>query len=151
MNRRSVDTRNKLTEAQKRNIKADRLMGMSYSSIAKKYGVSATTVSYICKHDKGLTLAIDQKAQDNISDILAYMDSNKATVIEIIDLSLHELPERIRNAKSAVEITTALGTLLDKWALAQNMEQRRAAERKAEEGDDPLTQAIKQAIASGKL
>ncbi len=34
----------------------------------------------------------------------------------ILQTGLDVLPEKIRNAKSASEVTTAMGTLIDKWS-----------------------------------
>ena len=47
--------------------------------------------------------------------ILAYMESRRQAVCDIIEVGLSVLPEKIQNARSAAEVTTALGTLIDKF------------------------------------
>lgn len=59
---------------------------------------------------------LEQKKQENTADILAYMESKRNAVCEIIDVGLRVLPEKIVAAKTATEVTTALGTLIDKWS-----------------------------------
>ena len=56
-----------------------------------------------------------QKKEENTADILAYMESRRQAVCDIIEVGLAVLPEKIQNARSAAEVTTALGTLIDKF------------------------------------
>ena len=56
-----------------------------------------------------------QKKEENTADILAYMESRRQAVCDIIEVGLSVLPEKIQNARSAAEVTTALGTLIDKF------------------------------------
>lgn len=45
------------------------------------------------------------------------MESKREKVCEVIGVSLEVLPEKIRAAKTASEVTTALGTIIDKWTM----------------------------------
>lgn len=45
------------------------------------------------------------------------MESKRDAVCNIIGTGLEVLPDKIKNAKTASEVTTALGTLIDKWAI----------------------------------
>ena len=60
---------------------------------------------------------LEQKKDENTADILAYMESQRGLVCEIIGKGLTALndPEKLAEATPA-QITTALGTLIDKWA-----------------------------------
>ena len=58
---------------------------------------------------------LEQKKEENTADILAYMESRRQAVCDIIEVGLAVLPEKIQNARSAAEVTTALGTLIDKF------------------------------------
>ena len=65
------------------------------------------------------------------------MDSKRDEVCEIISVGLEVLPEKIREAKTATEVTTALGTLIDKWAPKGQPLNGKDVE------DDPITKALK--------
>ena len=61
---------------------------------------------------------LEQKKEQNTVDILAYMERQKGIVCEILEKGLAALnsPEKLAEA-SPSQITTALGTLIDKWAM----------------------------------
>lgn len=98
-------------------IIADRACGESIRAIAKKYAVSTTSVQRIIQESPELTQLVTQKKAENTADILAYMESKRGVVCEIIEKGLAALnsAEKLEDA-SPVQITTALGTLIDKWA-----------------------------------
>ena len=56
--------------------------------------------------------------EENTADIMAYMESQKKTICEIIGKGLMVLndPEKLAEATPS-QITTALGTLIDKWTM----------------------------------
>lgn len=97
-------------------IIADRACGESIRAIAKKYSVSTTSVQRIIRENPEMTQLVTQKKEENTADILAYMEAQKNRVCEIIDISLEVLPDKIRNAKTAADVTTAMGTVISKWA-----------------------------------
>lgn len=103
-------------------IIADRACGESIRAIAKKYAVSTTSVQRIIRESPELTQLVTQKKAENTADILAYMEAQKDRVCEIIDISLSVLPEKIKNAKTAADVTTAMGTVISKWAEVKGSE-----------------------------
>lgn len=106
----------RLTDKQKKKIFADRASGMSLNQLSTKYGVSKTTIHRVLKSDPEMERKVTQKKEKNTADILAYMDSKKNIVCEILGKGLNVLndEEKLKEATPA-QITTALGTLIDKW------------------------------------
>ena len=103
-------------------IIADRACGESIRAIAKKYAVSTTSVQRIIRESPELTQLVTQKKEENTADILAYMESKRGVVCEIIDKGLTALnsPDKLAEA-SPSQITTALGTLIDKFTAFGNL------------------------------
>ena len=108
----------RLTDRKKKKIVADYLESGSYRSTAKKNGVSDNTVKRIVLECGDFEQKVAQKKEENTADILAYMESQKGIVCEILEKGLAALnsPEKLAEA-SPSQITTALGTLIDKWAM----------------------------------
>lgn len=130
----------RLTDRQKKKIVADYVQVGSYNAVAKINGVSATTVKNLVKaQDVDFVGKCEQKKEENTADILAYMESQKGLVCEIIGKGLAELakPEKLEGATMS-QITTALGTLIDKWGMATGGSTGTTRE------DDPLTRALKE-------
>lgn len=105
----------RLTDKQKKKIVADYLETQSINSAAKKNGVSWKTAKVIISKDEDLTKKLEQKKEENTADILAYMESQRDAVCKILEAGLKVLPEKIENARTASEVTTAMGTLIDKF------------------------------------
>lgn len=105
----------RLTDKQKKKIVADYARLESYNAAAKLNGVSDTTVKRIVTEMGDFAEKVIQKKEQNTQDILEYMEKQRDKVCEIITVGLNVLPERLKNAKTASEVTTALGTLIDKW------------------------------------
>lgn len=118
----------RLTDRQKKRILADRTDGMSLSQLSIKYGVSKTTIHRTLKSDPETERKVTEKKEQNTADILAYMESKRDKVCEIIGIGLDTLPDKIRNAKTASDVTTALGTVIDKWAMISGGPNEDAAE-----------------------
>lgn len=131
----------KLNDKSRKMMIADRANGMTYSQLAEKYHVSKTTAERVLKSDPETGKKVAQKKEQNTADILAYMDSQTDKVCRIINLGLDSLldPEKFAEA-SPPQITTALGTLIDKWA-----HRAEAKEATLERADDPLTVSLKEA------
>jgi hypothetical protein len=110
----------RLTDRQKKKIVADYLETESYNATAKKNGVCGQTVRRVIEESQGITEDLKRKKEENTADILAYMDSRRKQVCDIIEVGLAVLPEKIQTAKTASEVTTAIGTLIDKWALVKS-------------------------------
>ena len=105
-----------LTDKQKKKIVADYLALGSYRAAARQNGVSADTVKRTVRKDDGFAQKAAQKKAQDTADILAYMEKQRAVVCEIIGKGLAALQseEKFREASPA-QITTALGTLIDKF------------------------------------
>ena len=106
----------RLTDRQKKKIIADYMAVESYNAVAKMNGVSKDTVKRIIQNCENLAQKAQQKKEDNTADILAYMESQRGMVCEIIGKGLTVLndEEKLKEATPA-QITTAIGTLIDKW------------------------------------
>lgn len=107
----------RLTDRQKKKIVADYANLESYTATAKINGVSHHTVKRVVEEMPEFSENIRQKKEQNTADILAYMEEQRQRVCNIIDVGLNALPDRLENAKTATEITTALGTIIDKWTV----------------------------------
>lgn len=129
----------RLTDKQKKLIVADYVEVGSYNAVAKRHGVSFDTVKRIVNNEPQIVRKTEQKKEENSADILAYMETKREKVAEIIGLYLDRLsdPELIQKS-NASQLTTALGTLIDKFT----MQGVRAAGTTRE--DDPLTKALKE-------
>lgn len=106
----------RLTDRQKKKIIADYVQLGSYNATAKVNGVSLNTVKKIVQGNAEIAEMCNRKKEENTVDILAYMEGKRKEVCDIIEVGLSVLPDKIKAAKSASEVTTALGTLIDKWA-----------------------------------
>ena len=108
----------RLTDKQRKKIIADYIQLGSYNAVAKIHGVSRQTVKNVVESDPGNRQKLQDKKDENTADILSYMDSQKQVVCEIIGKGLMVLndPDKLKEATPA-QITTALGTLIDKWVM----------------------------------
>lgn len=107
----------RLTDKQKKRIVADYVELGSYNAVAKKHGVSDKTVKAIVTANPEFTKKSEQKKQENTVDILAHMQTKKEAALKVVDRYLDALldEERISRANPA-QLTTAMGTVLDKFA-----------------------------------
>lgn len=134
----------RLTDRQKKKIVADFAMLRNYSAVARMNGVSDKTVKSYVEQDPEFLGISEQKNKESAEDVLAYMDRQRDAVCEIIGVGLEVLPEKIRGAKTASEITTALGTLIDKWA-----PKGQPISGKDQVEDDPITKSLKEEAQNG--
>lgn len=106
----------KLTDLQVRQILVDRAAGMTADACAAKYGVSKSTIFMaISRHqEEYASLCESKKAEDDIA-LREYMASRRQRILEIVDIALEVLPDKIRAARTASDVTTAAGTILDKY------------------------------------
>lgn len=106
----------RLTDRQKKKIVADYLECQSVNLAAKKNGVSWDSAKKALEEAGEIEKKLEQKKEENTADILAYMESQKGLVCEIIGKGLAALndPEKLAEATPA-QITTAIGTLIDKF------------------------------------
>lgn len=107
----------RLTDKQKKKIVADYLETESYNATAKMNGVCGQTVRRVVEGSQGIAENLKKKKDENTADILAYMESKRGIVCEIIEKGLMVLNSEEKLAEaSPAQITTALGTLIDKWS-----------------------------------
>lgn len=106
----------RLTDRKRKQIVADYLETQSVNAAARRSGVSWDTAKRVLDEDGDIAQKLEEKKAQNTEDILAYLDSQRQTVCEIIGKGLAVLndPEKLREATPA-QITTAIGTLIDKW------------------------------------
>lgn len=106
----------RLTDKQKKKIIADYVQLGSYNATAKVNGVSLNTVKKLVQGNADIAEMCNEKKEQNTVDILAYMESQKGLVCEILGKGLEALndPGKLKEATPA-QITTAMGTLIDKW------------------------------------
>lgn len=110
----------RLTDRQKKKILADYVQTSNYCATAKINGVSATTVKNIVRANADIVEKCEQKKEENTADVLAYMESQRETVCQIIGKGLAVLNDPAKLAEATPsQITTAIGTLIDKWTLLQ--------------------------------
>jgi predicted DNA-binding protein YlxM (UPF0122 family) len=112
----------RLTDRQKKKILADYLETQSVNAAAKKNKVSWDAANKVLKEAGEVEKKLEQKKDQNTADILAYMESQRDIVCQIIGKGLAVLndPEKLAEATPS-QITTAIGTLIDKWAQVQGM------------------------------
>lgn len=114
----------RLTDKQKKKIIADYVEIGSYNAVAKLHGVTRQTVKNVVTADTGIGQLLQQKKDENTADIISYMEQKRGIVCEILGKGLDILndPEKLREATPS-QITTALGTLIDKWSTITNKPQ----------------------------
>lgn len=108
----------RVTDKQKKKIIADYLELGSYRAVAKKNNVSDVTVKRITCDCSEMSQKVAQKKEQDDADIIAYMESKRSMVCEIITNGLTALadPDKMKDATPS-QITTAIGTLIDKWTI----------------------------------
>ena len=128
----------RLTDRQKKKILADYLESGSYRATARKNKVNASTVKRVVEASDDFEQKAAQKKEENTADVLAYMESQKKVECEIIGKGLAALndPEKLAEATPS-QITTALGTLIDKWAMVSGSPADTAK-------DDALSQSLRE-------
>lgn len=129
----------RLTDKQKKKIIADYVELGSYNAVAKENGVTRQTVKNIISKDTEIGQKLQDKKDKNTLDILSHMEEKKDKVNQIIDTYLDQLldPDTIKKATPS-QLTTALGTLIDKFTIAKVTNTGKTQE------DDPLTKAFRE-------
>ena len=110
----------RLTDRQKKRIIADWIEMQSYSAVARKHGVTHQTVKRVVDASPDISEKVQQKKEENTADVLSYMEAHKDLVCSFISKGLEMLndPDKLASANLS-QITTAMGTLIDKWAMVQ--------------------------------
>lgn len=109
--------------AEKRNkIIADYLELRSYNAVGKLNGCATNTVRKIVQETKDIDRLCEEKKEEAIQNVLEYMDARRDVICEIIGKCLDVLNDEDKLAAATPnQITTALGTLIDKWTGMQEM------------------------------
>lgn len=107
----------KLSDKQKKKIIAEYVEGgTSYRKLATKYGVTDYTISQIIKRDKNLQQKIAHKKEENTASVLAYMDSKKDSVCDLIDKLLAAMNDPNKIAATPLsQLATTMGIVIDKY------------------------------------
>lgn len=127
------------TDQEKRKYIADYVAMGSYSAVAEKHGVSHHTVKAAVLADPEFARKCQDKKSADARAILAHMDTKRVKVCQIIDRYLDELLDVEQFDKlTPAQMATAMGILIDKFALEA------PPASSAQEGDDPLTAALKE-------
>lgn len=106
----------RLTDKRKKKIVADYLELQSVNATAKRNHVSWGAAKAVLEEMGEIEKKLEEKKEQNTADIMAYMESRRSIVCQILDKGLTALnsPNKLADATPA-QITTALGTLIDKW------------------------------------
>jgi hypothetical protein len=131
----------RLTDKQKKKIIADYVELGSYNAVAKKHGVACDTVKRVVLQDPKIVKKTKDKKEENTRDVLEYMEGKRDAVCQLIEIGLSLLPEKLQSA-NATQITTALGTLIDKFTMARG---NRYGVQDREE--DALTKSLREMAA----
>lgn len=106
----------RLTDRQKQKIVADYLETGSYRATAKINGVADGTVKRVVLECGDIEQKISQKKEENTADILAYMESQKAGICEVLGVCLEELKKPEKYEKTTPQqIATTMAILIDKY------------------------------------
>lgn len=107
----------RLSDREKTNMIADFVETGNYSAVARKYGVSRTTVKNIVSKEGQLAQRIEDQREENVQSVLRHMQKKTGKVCGILDDLLDVLSDRDKLAHASVkEIATAMGILIDKFA-----------------------------------
>lgn len=129
----------RLTDKQKKQIIADYVEIGSYNAVAKLHKISDKTVKSVVEKNSEFARNCELKKEQNSDDILAHMEQKKEKVCEIIDVYLEKLLDPLILARATPsQLTTALGTLIDKFTAVKGAEANGTPE------DDALTKALKE-------
>ncbi len=119
----------RLTDKQKKKIIADYVQLQSFRAAARQNGVSDATVRKLVKGEPESARMCAQKKKENAQEMISYMESKKERVQEIIGVYLDELTDKEKlEGATLQQITTALGTLIDKWTAIDDRRQKADAE-----------------------
>lgn len=105
----------------RKKIVADYVTLGSYAAAARINGVAPNSVKRIVAAEPEIARLCAQKKEQDTQDVLAYMGQQSDLVCEIIGKGLTALAadDKLAAANPA-QITTAIGTLIDKWTMVRD-------------------------------
>lgn len=131
----------RITDKQKKKIIADYIELGSYNATAKANGVSVDSVKRVVLSCEDFEQKAKQKKDENTNDILAYMESKRNVVCEILGKGLDVLNNEAKLMEATpAQITTAIGTLIDKWT---STFERQEKQQTAVEDLTPLAEKLR--------
>ena len=113
----------------------------SYTDVARKLGVSLNTVKnhILAPNNAEFAEECKEKAKKRGEDILSHMETKRDLVNQIIDTYLEKLLDPMLIERSTTsQLTTALGTLVDKFTMSN------AKAGTTQREDDPLSKSLKE-------
>lgn len=114
------DMADRLTDKQRKKIASEYIEIGNYREVGRRNGVSMNTVRNIVKKETDVAQKLADKKEQNTADILAHMETKRDKVNEIVDVYLEKLLDpAILEKATPSQLTTALGTLIDKWTMAK--------------------------------
>lgn len=107
----------RLTDRQKKKIIADYAETENLAETSRKNKVSRDTVKRIVNSSPQSAEIAAKKKEQNTLDMIAYMDSRKDKAQTFVDMCFDALlnKDKISSAQLS-QITTAMGTVIDKFA-----------------------------------
>ena len=122
----------KLSDRQHKRMIARYAETNNYCQVAREFGVSEMTVRRHCKGDKTTSKIVERKKEENLQDILSFMESRKGKIYNILDLLLDGIDEEKVKKSGVQSLATAYGIIVDK--VTQNAPQTDSAQiQKAKE------------------
>lgn len=105
----------------RKKIVADYVTLGSYAAAARINGVAPNSVKRIVAAEPEIARLCAQKKEQDTQDVLAYMGKQSDLVCDIIGKGLTALAadDKLAAANPA-QITTAIGTLIDKWTMVRD-------------------------------
>lgn len=112
----------RLTDLDRKRIVADYIDTGNYSETGRRFGVADNTVKRVVEECGDIAEQIEEKKRQNTEDVARFMETRREIVCEIIEKGLHVLNDENKLATATpAQITTAIGTLIDKWTQMQRM------------------------------
>jgi hypothetical protein len=112
----------RLSDRKRKQIVADYVGCGVLAQVARKHGVSVRAVKNALAADAQSLEKLAEKKQQNTLDMLEYLDANSDMAIAFVGVCMGELLKegRLEKARPS-EITTAMGTVIDKFTGARQM------------------------------
>ena len=107
--------KSKLTDKERKKIIAEYIDCGNYSAVARKFGISVNTVKRTVNNDKNTANKCKHKKEQNTLDMLAYLDSKKSVVQNIINNALDLLTKEKLEEASPRELMTVVAIAMDKF------------------------------------
>lgn len=124
-----------LTDREKKKIIADYAEIGSYNAVAKKHKRSWTTIKQVVESGPDTMKKCEQKREENMRDVLAWMDARKDTACGVLDKLLTAMSnDEIIGRSTINQIATAFGIVMDKFALVQGDSQTLSKAKELLEG-----------------